>query len=375
MKGGAFRESLTQKYAAYGHEILAIGGYWTASLTLTVPLAEAERWYEEGLGVQIQVKNHVGYVIWEGFVNQVTLNAGAASEVRGPLMNLANRASAVYSPLDVSVYPPVTGATTTTVIAEDTTSQGLFGIIEKIVSAGTATDANAEKVRDVFLEEYAYPETSSELSLAPGNAQAAVVTLDCLGNVHWLLAYVYNNYDTGVDYLSEKIKAILTADPNGVISTDFRDVTDNLFLTPNMETESRFAWDILTELVALGNDTDDTRRLLGIYANRRAAYTSMPTAVEYLHRLGDPAQRVTTLENVTVYPWDVKPGRWLFVPDFLVGRARITATRPAELRRDPRNKFIESVRYTAPWGLDMSGGKTDRLSQLLAKLTYNGGLL
>lgn len=101
----------------------------------------------------------------------------------------------------------------------------------------------------------------------------------------------------------------------------------------------------------------------------------MPTAVEYLHRLGDPAQRVTTLENVTVYPWDVKPGKWLFVPDFLVGRARITATRPAELRRDPRNKFIESVRYTAPWGLDMSGGKTDRLSQLLAKLTYNGGLL
>ena len=45
----------------------------------------------------------------------------------------------------------------------------------------------AEKVRDVYLEENASPETSGELSLAPGNAQAAVVTLDCLGNVHWLL--------------------------------------------------------------------------------------------------------------------------------------------------------------------------------------------
>lgn len=366
---------MTQKYTSYGHEILALGGYWTASLTLTVPLREAEKWYEEGLGVQIKVYNHVGYMIWEGFVNQVTLNAGAASEVRGPLMNLANRASSVYSPLDVSVYPPVTGATTTTVIAENSESQALFGIIEKIISAGTATDANAEKVRDVYLEENAYPETSGELSLAPGNAQSAVVTLDCLGNVHWLLAFVYNNYDTGVDYLSEKIKAILTADPNGVIATDFRNIAENLFLTPNMETESRFAWDILTELVALGNDADDTRRLFGVYADRMASYQPMPTTIEYLHRLGDPAQRVTTPDNVTVYPWDVLPGKWLFVPDFLVGRARVVATAPSDLRKDPRNKFVESVRYTAPWGLDISGGKTDRLSQLLAKLTYNGGLL
>lgn len=375
VKGGKFRAGLTKGYTAYNHEILAVGGYWTAQVTLTLPKRAAEKWFEEGLGVQVKVYNPQGQMVWEGFTNQVTLNAGALSEIRGPLLNIGNRVSATYAPLDVSVYPPVTGSTTVTTINEDTSSQALYGIIEKITSAGTTTDENAEKVRDVYLEEYAYPETSGELSLAPGNAQAAQVTLDLLGHVHWLTAYVYNDFTAGFSYLSDKIKALLTADPNGVISTDFRNVADNLFLTPTLETDNRFAWDILQELVALGNDSDDTRRLFGVYANRLAAYAAMPTTVAYLHKLSDRAQRVTTPDKVTVWPWDVKPGKWLFVPDFLVGKPRVSTSTPAALRKDPRNKFLESVRYTAPYGLDLSGGKTDKLSQLVAKINYTGGLL
>ncbi len=375
VKGGNYRESLTAKVTAYNDETLAVGGYWTASLTLTVPLWEAERWYEEGLGVQICVYNHVGILRWKGFVDQVTLNAGALSEVRGPLMNIGNRVSAAYSPLDPTVYPPVTGATTVTIIAEDATSQAQYGIFEKVVSAGTATDANAEKVRDVFLEENSQPESSGELSIAPGSAQSAVITLDCLGYVHTLKNWIYYNPGTTYSYLSDKLKTIMLADPNSIIFNDFSQVADNLFLTPDVEDENRFAWDIVLDMLTLGNDTDDARRLFGVYDHERVRYQTMPSEITYHHRLGDPDQRVTTPDGVTVYPWDVQPGKWMYVPDFLVGRAPVSVTTPADLRKDPRNKFLESVRYTAPWGLDLSGGKTDRLSQLLAKLTFTGGML
>lgn len=362
--------SLTDQYTAYSHDIQANGGYWTANLTLNLALIEAEDWYERGLGRRVVISNPAGLTVWEGFVNQITINAGALSEVRGPLLDIGNRVSAVYSPLDVSTYPPVTGATTVTTIVEDATSQQLYGIIEQVVSAGTATDDNAEKVRDVFLEENRLPETSGQLSLTPGSGQNAAVTLDCLGYVHWLMVYIYNNTDTGFTTVSDKIEAILTADPNSVIATDFVQIEANSFLTPDVENRNRFAWDILKELVALGNDSDDTRRLFGIYANRIAHYITQPATVAYHHRLTAPDQRVTTPEGATVHPWDVLPGKWLFVTDFLVGRPQST-----DLHTDPRMKFLESVVYTAPYSLNLSGAKNDTLSQLLAKITYTGGAL
>jgi hypothetical protein len=39
------------------------------------------------------------------------------------------------------------------------------------------------------------------------------------------------------------------------------------------------------------------------------------------------------------------------------------------MRDDPRFVFIESVRYTAPNGLQLSGQKVSRLPQMLARLS------
>jgi hypothetical protein len=286
-------------------------------------------------------------------------------------MDLANRVSATYAPLDTTVYPPVTGSTTVTLINEDTVSQTLYGIIEKIIGAGTVTDEYAEKVRDMFLSEMATPARTGEIALSPGSAQAAAVTLDCLGNVWWFTAYVYNNSNTGLAFLSDKLVEVVLADPNGVFSTDLSGVAENLFLVPEVENENRFAWDVIAELVGLGNDADDQRAILALEDNR-VVYSIPEEVISYQHQLSDPRQGVVTPEKMIVYPWDVKAGRWLQVPDFLIGRN--SSSTSTDLRLDPRNKFIESVRYTAPWGLDLSGGKTDRLSQLLAKLTFTGGI-
>lgn len=371
--GGKWLEDLTNQYTSYTHQTLAVGGYWTAQIVLNLPLVNAEDWYENGLGRQIKTYNHAGIVIWEGFVNQTTLNAGALSEVRGPLMDTANRASAIFSPLDVTVYPPVSGTTTVTTIAEDTTSQGLYGIIEKVISAGTTTQDNAEQARDVFINENKDPKTSGQVNLAPGSSQNAVVTLECIGNVNWLTAYIYNNTDTGFALLSDKLIDVIAADPNLYLSTSTVEIEANSFLTPAVENRNRFAWDIITELVALGNDTDDRRRLFGVYAGLTPRYETQPEVIAYHHRLADPLQAVTTPEGATVYPWDVQPGKWLFVPDFLVGRPQAEST---DLGSDPRNIFVEGVTYTAPFSISISGEAAGgSLAQLLAKLTFTGGIL
>ncbi len=58
---------------------------------------------------------------------------------------------------------------------------------------------------------------------------------------------------------------------------------------------------------------------------------------------------------------------YLFFSDLLTGR-----TLPTELRTDPRYMFIETVQYRAPNQLQLMGGKTDRLPQMLARLGLGG---
>lgn len=373
MGGGKLFDLGSESMNAYSHEILAVGGFWTASIGLSLQLPDAEEWFENGLGRIICVYNQYGDLVWRGFVNQITLNAGAISEISGPLMDLGNRVSAAYTPMDFTVYPPVAGTATITTIAEDITSQQLYGIIEKIINVGQCTDTMAEQTRDIYLADNAYPPSSGENSFSPGGGSKIQVTLDCLGMIYWLNAYVYNNTGTGVYTVSEKIVDILAADPNGFISSNDLYIEANAFAVSEMESQNRFALEIVTELINLGNDTNDLRRIFGFYDEQdRAYYSTAPTVAEYQHFLADPAQRVMDVSNNLVYPWDVRPGKWLIVPDFLTGSSINPGTSP---RRDRRMKFLESVQFTAPYSLNLSGGKFDRLSQLLAKLTYNGGLL
>lgn len=370
VKPGGKLGSFTHEITSYDQEINSVGGYLNANIGLITSLKRAEDWYTNGLGRQIKVYTRSGR-IFEGFANTVQINAGAITETRGPLMDIGNRVSSSYTPMDFSVYPPVSGTETVTTIAEDVNSQAYFGIIEKVVAAGQCLQSVAEQVRDVFLQDYSWPETSGPLSIAPGSAQNPAVTLSILGNIHWLSAYIFEDLTTGLIYISDKIKNVITADPNGYLSTNFDHIDDNLFLVEQMDITQRFGFDIITDLLTLGNDTDDSRRLFGVYDDLTAFYSAIPSTVAYRHRLSDPAQRITGTGNITILPWNVRPGKWLLVPDFLPGFIPPTSN----TRSDPRLKLLESVKYTAPWSLDLSGGKTDRLSQMLAKITFNGGFL
>lgn len=368
-KTGGEQGNITRAITSYQQETLALGGYWTADIGFVASRKKAESWYAFGLGRQIKTYTKSGKV-WEGFVNQVQVNAGAVTETRGPLLDIGNRVAAIYTPKDFSVYPPVTGTETTTILVEDESSQNEFGIVEKLLSAGQCTDDTAEQLRDIFLQDNSWPKNTGPVSIQPGSSQNPSVTLNCLGNVHWLAAFVYEDTTAGYSYISDKLIAIRNAEPNGYFPVDNTHIIDNLFLVATADS-GRYGLDIITELLNLGNDTDDNRRNFGVYDDLVMYYDTIPTQYEYKHRLSDPAQRVLNRGDKIVYPWAVRPGKWIFVPDFVPGFIAPNSN----LRSDPRWKFLESVRYTAPYSLDLSGNQTDRLSQALAKVNMNGGFL
>lgn len=365
--GNLITDQLAQNADTYSHELLANGGWWSASLSISGSLVEMENWIDDGLNRHIEVYNFALEKIWEGFVNMVTLSAGTLQATRGPLMDVANRASVVYTPiLDPTTAPPIEGSETTTTIANNAASQAKYGIFEQVLSGGRKLDDGttdeAVELRDTTLQESREPETSEDVNL--GSSSIASVTLDLLGYVHRFKGYVYADATAATVQLGTKMQLVITADPNGLFSTSYTQMAANALLVSRYDDDNRMAWDVIQELVSIG-DAAANRYTFGIYDGRQAIYAAIPDDTAYQHRIAGKNVDIETYGVGTkIHPWDVLPARWMFLPDFLVGR-----TQPTDRRLDPRYLFIESVRFTAPSALQISGQKVSRLPQMIARLS------
>jgi hypothetical protein len=158
----------------------------------------------------------------------------------------------------------------------------------------------------------------------------------------------------------------LTADPNSIISTDYTKITANTLSIPAWENDDPIALAYIMGLVNLG-DTAYNRYTFGIYANRRAYYDVMPSTQEYIWRVNDGGEIYTQYGEI-VRPWDVLPARWVHIPDFMIGRI----SDATQMRDDPRYMFIESVTYTAPYSLTLTGAKVSKMPQILGQLGLAG---
>lgn len=362
---GEFIDSLVDNVDSYQHTIGAVGGYWSASFTIRDRQERIESWIDTGLGRYIRIYDETLSVIWEGFVNRISANLGPLSIVRGPLMDVSNSVNLVYSTVDTSTTPPTVGMRVRTGAQDDTDSQDRYAILETYLSSGGATDTMATEARNQYLEERKDPKTTQTVSLGRGTPPS--VRVDCLGYVHWFNEYVYNQTaNTGTENADAKIQAVINAQLNAIFDTTMSEIDTNALAVKRYENKDRTAWDVIKSILALG-DTSDNRWLFGIYANRMPHYNQAPTTIEYNMRLADAQQRIEAGIGERVYPWNVLPGQWLKFTDLFVGR-----TTPTTLRLDPRAMFIETVTYTAPWGLNLKGGDTDKLPQKLAKMGLAG---
>jgi hypothetical protein len=363
--GGDMPITITELVISYMHTISAFGGFDSASIVLAAPQIEAEAWLGR-LGHHVVAVSPALEVVWAGFINAITITSGSMSLTKGPLTDTGNRIEIVYSTVDTSTDPPTVGVRTRTAVADDTSAQGYYGIIHKVLSVGGTTDVDAVQIRDTWLADNALPGTAH--NYATGGTPTTI-SLECLGYSHWLKLYPYNQTTTtGTMDLDAKIQAVLGADPNGMFSTDYGEIVANTLPVKQWEDTDSTAWAVIQALTAMG-DAASNRHLFGVYENQRAYYTAAPTDLAYVQQIAHEEQRVMTTEGTLVEPWDVRPGRWLMYTDFLTGGLE-TDTVPS--RDDDRFEFIESVTYIPPGDVQHSGGKISTLPQMLARLGLGG---
>lgn len=358
------------RIARLEQEQAADGGYRAAQYVITTDPNEIGDWVEGGLGRHIETYDDRGEQVWEGFADEIQVRLGPLAFRIGPLMQVANRVSVIYTPLlDVTVSPAVTGTPTMTTIAEDANSQTRYGILEDVISGGTLMDdltttgagtANeAEEVRDTYLSDRKQAGTSQQVAI--GAVTEPELTIICRGYGAWFSRYVYTSGSVGVTTVGAKLRAIVGADPNGIFSTDYSSMASNALLAMANEAGNEAAQTIIDRLVAQG-DANANRYIFGLRNRRKVYYQQVPDEITYFHRLSEGSQIIEDINGAIMEPWRVEAGRWMLVPDFLPGRAV-----PSSPYGDPRAIFIETVRYRAPYGLEINGGRVERISQLLAQ--------
>jgi hypothetical protein len=357
----------TQEIESYQHTLGADGGYVSCTFLLKVSQKTIDEWLERALARHVVAYAGETEVVFEGFINKVSFGIGALSAERGPLFDISNRDMVVYTPIiDVTVDPPVTGSATETPIAEDTDSQERYGIIEKISSGGQRLDDGttdeAEEIRDLYLEETKLPYTDEAINL--GQMSEPTMTVECLGYAEWFKAYAYNDFTASTVTYVDQIKNVVNADPNNIFSADQSDIEDNLALTNELEDTNQFANSIIKKIVAQG-DASNTRWIFGVGRDRKVYYKAIPSQIDYLHSLTSSSQNITLVDQTAIMPWNVKPGTWIEITDFLISQSGY----PSEsLRQNPRVMFAESVTFTAPNTLSVTGGRISTVKQRLAQL-------
>lgn len=295
---------------------------------------------------------------------------GALQASGGPLMDVVNRNTITYTQIDPTADPPATGFQTETQLADDSESQAQYGIIEEVISGGRSTAQEADDLRDAIVADKKEPQISENLNLG-ASGQFGQINIAILGYWAYLRQQVYNSTDTLTTTAGAKLIDILQSDPNGIFyRADYPHVGDPGILVAAAERDNSMAIDLIKAIVARGGGPSDYERwLFGIYEKQEPYYNAIPTEVEYQHRIYGQGQYVEKYgTSDTIYPWQVRPGKWLFLPDFLAGKISPHTDR----RKDPRYLFIESVTYTAPWSLQITGRRVGKVEQMLADYGLGG---
>jgi hypothetical protein len=363
LRRGAFQFYRRLVPDRYDHTISAFGGYDSATITIACTRTEAEDWLETGLMRHVVAYASALDVIWEGFVDEVRVNMGPLTVTYGPLLNMANRVYVTYAPTVEGTYYSVYGSTDVLTRMDDTDSQDRFGIFATVVSGGSLNEANATYLQGKTLETRRWPKLTQ--SWNTGGSQAVTVTLNCKGYMH-LLNYPYVTAVPYLDATSTIIDVLATSNPNvSWLAYDYANVEANAILAQTAAQQIPLALGAIQGAVAMG-DTLNNRWLFYILSNLRAYYHAAPTDVEYRAYLEHGGLIVSTPQQGNVEPHRVLPGKWMAFDDFLAGR---TVT---EVASDPRMMFIERVTYRSPDGLQLAGGTTDDINQILAQFGMGG---
>lgn len=376
--GGKNIGTMDDELTSYSHTISLVGGFTSASISMNINPSEIDGWISKGLGRHIAVYGTGGEIIWEGFVDNISIDMGNDTIEVGRLTEICNRCMVTYTPVTTTKEgDQVSGTTTTTEAADNETSKKKYGIWEQVVSGGSIKGvgddiqeqildiyAKARDMRDLYLNDHKKPETSHNPIVGIDSGGSITLTIDCKGYIEWL-NYVYNFVLPDIVSfsveISDKIAKIIIEDPNNIISRSIANLKFNGMTINDIEDSDRTARTIIDEAVSIG-DINNLPWMFGIYENRVPCYGPISTTIDYLYYVSATMQKVTTPQSLEVMPWNVRPGKILFFPDTVLGSLLETV----DLFSDPRAMVIEEVSFTAPDTINFSGKKIRRFDQLMA---------
>lgn len=343
------------RYQAYNyrHSIASIGGFDSMSCDLAVDRYTAELVYANFLGSRIAAFVDNPNFIWEGFINRITYRPGNKEFTRS-FDDMANRVRVVYN---LTSAGTVTGVST---IANNTTSQGLYGVKDAVYETDINYGADVthkDDVRTLKLAQNAYPQVSSKES-----GGGAILSIECLG-FYWLWDWeVYNSTSTTSRTASAQLRrlvgdttlAVLPANASKIYQTGAtggawgdRITTNAAFNYNDESTSGRTFLETIQGIPEAGDGS--ARWVLGItpldhlnsssgalrYVYYRPAQTSALYTAKALTEPGIIRDNFGRL----VDPWRVQPDNIVRITDVLAGYSN-----PGE---DPRQTYITNVNYDA----------------------------
>ncbi|RMG92687.1 MAG: hypothetical protein D6706_16400 [Chloroflexi bacterium] len=354
----------------YNHTIQAVGGDWQARIKINGDGGISLSAWLNAIGADVTVYAKTD-VIWRGVVDTVTTTNGRVSVTNGSLFGqMTNRVRALYQTVRYNTNPPIGGQPVQTDWLDDKTSQDIYGILEQIVNGGEALSSEIDNLLATILKDRAYPKRSVRYN-SSGAGETVSVNIEAKGYVH---------------YLTKKMNtAVIDSTANTAIQTllDLVTLPNNVIFSYNLEENSyqikvngyegnRTIWDEIRRIVAVGS-TNGNKYLFqfkgtpnGITAVYRQVNNTPQSGFDY-HLKPDGELKVFG-SNDPVPVHNIRAGRWLLV-DTDTGEIQAM---DASIRLRSNAVFVESVQYTMPDSVQISGGTPEVSTMLMARMGLGG---
>ena len=341
-------------------------GYDKASASIPADIDACADWLVNGIGRDIVVYSPHTDVMFECFVNKVSVSHGRMSLIIGPLLDVVNSADIAHSVLDTSTGSHVEGSLRISSLVFDSVSVGKLGTLYNRVNGGGAmTVAEADQVLNMYVQENKNPKTDHNLNF--GSSEQLYLSIDMLGYSHMASRYSYTNTGTGTIAATAKIQAILAAHPGSIFSTSYSRMVSNPMLVKVNETGEAKALSLIHDVVRRG-DSSYRPYVFGIYAGRKAVYRPVSTStIDYTQHGFDSDRVIYNAQGDIVQPWDIEVGRILHSLDFLSSYSPLS-----RIRDEARSTLISKVSFSIPYDFNISGDVVKFLPQKLARMGLGG---
>lgn len=362
-RGGNFIRTYNEAVSGYSHTMAAIGGFLTCDFSIDdQPYTNLEDWVENGLGREVKIKTGSGEKVFEGFIDQLEFSVEGFHVTYGPMMDIGNKVVLMFSTIDWSSGSAVTGIRGISNEVNDISSQNKYGILNKILSTGGIQLDLVDELTQLATKKISKPSKSEELSFSKTSSTFSI-RVSVKGWGAFLEKFPYNNNSYGQVNISDKIAAIIAAEPNHLFSSG--GIALNTLQNSQYENDNSIAWSILKGMMAYG-DANFNRYILGTYEDRKVVYQKVEDEFKYYRPLKENLTSVLDSQGNTIDPWLVRPGNWVKIMDLM-------PTAKFENDFDGLNSmFIESLSFKEPGSLSLNGSSAFKLEQRLAQLGISG---